>query len=58
MQIQTTKYFEKKYDKLDKKEQACVRDALGVFVEDPFYRSLNNHALKGKYIGLRSINAK
>lgn len=50
------KSFDKQYAKLTskQKEQATVRIAL--FIDNLSDPTLNNHGLKGKYAGYRSIN--
>ena len=50
------KNFERQYQKLNKKRQEKVKRCLGVFLENPFYSSLNNHPLRGKYLDYRSID--
>jgi hypothetical protein len=45
MIIRLNKRFEKMYDKLDKKEQLSVRNALAIFADDPFFPLLRNHEL-------------
>ena len=47
--------FEKDYLKLRTPEKAKVKERIGVFAGDPFEPTLENHALKGKYEGYRSI---
>ncbi|MFA5755372.1 MAG: type II toxin-antitoxin system mRNA interferase toxin, RelE/StbE family [Candidatus Paceibacterota bacterium] len=46
--------FEKKYKKLKEKEK--LKQKINIFISDEFDPTLNNHSLKGKYIGYRSIN--
>jgi len=48
--------FIKQLKKAPKSIQVSVRERLGMFVSDTFSPLLNNHALKGKYQGGRSIN--
>ncbi|MFA5742839.1 MAG: type II toxin-antitoxin system mRNA interferase toxin, RelE/StbE family [Candidatus Paceibacterota bacterium] len=50
------KNFEKNYQKFGKAEKEKIKDRLGIFIDDPFDRRLNNHPLKGKYEDYRSIN--
>lgn len=50
------KNFDKQYQKLSPKQKAKVKERLTLFLENPFDVQLNNHPLKGKYIGYRSIN--
>lgn len=56
MKIGYHRNFEKRYQKLDKKKQALVRERIALFADDEFHPLLNNHALRGKYQGYRSIN--
>jgi addiction module RelE/StbE family toxin len=56
MIIQTTKSFDKQYAKLTARNKGQFKDRLGVFVRNPFDATLRNHALKGKYLGYRSID--
>lgn len=56
MVIQTTKAFDKQYARLDFKVKTSFKRRLGVFRTNPFDVSLRNHALKGKYLGYRSID--
>lgn len=50
------KEFEKAFKKLDQKFQSKFRERLVLFERDEFDPVLNNHALKGRYLGYRSIN--
>lgn len=56
MKIKLHKKFTKQFSKLNKKEKLKCKNRLNLFLDDPFNKSLNNHALRGKYKGLRSIN--
>ena len=56
MKIKLHKKFTKQFSKLNQKEKLKCRERLSIFLEDPFNEALNNHALQGKYRGLRSIN--
>ena len=56
MIIKTTKSFDKQYLKLAPKQQDRFKDRLGIFRLTPFDPILRNHALKGKYLGYRSID--
>lgn len=56
MNISSNKDFEKDYKKLPDKVQKRFKERILLFREDPFDPILNNHALKGKYSGYRSIN--
>lgn len=50
------KDFKKKYRKLSPKIVEKLDDRLKLFSADEFNPLLNNHALKGKWLGYRSIN--
>ena len=56
MTIVFHKNFKKQYKKLTKgeKQRFCFR--LAVFESNPFNIILNNHPLRGKFDGYRSIN--
>ena len=56
MNIRLHKKFEKKYVKLRKQEKEKFKQRRDIFLENPYDPVLNNHALQGKYLGLRSIN--
>ena len=56
MIIQTTKNFDKQYSKLNLKVKGQFKNRIEVFSADPFDVILRNHALKGKYLGYRSID--
>lgn len=56
MKIILHKNFEKEYKKLNKKEQDKFKERISIFIKNPFDITLNNHLLKGKYKGYRSIN--
>jgi len=56
MIIKTTKHFDKQYAKLSPKLKQQFNTRLTVFVTDPFSEAFRNHALKGKYLGYRSID--
>jgi addiction module RelE/StbE family toxin len=56
MIIKTTKHFDKQYAKLSPKLKQQFNTRLTVFVRDPFDVALRNHALKGRYLGYRSID--
>lgn len=49
--------FRKKYRKLPKKIANKFDERLTLFKKEEFHPILNNHALKGKWFGYRSINA-
>ena len=48
--------FTKGFKKLSPKLKKRFQDRLEIFEEDGFDPVLNNHALKGKWLGYRSIN--
>ena len=56
MVIQTTKAFDKQYTKINAKIKAAFKGRVEVFKTNPFDTKLRNHALKGKYLGYRSID--
>ena len=56
MNIQTTKTFDKQYSKLNLKIKKKFKNRLELFCTKPFDVSLKNHALKGHYLGYRSID--
>jgi addiction module RelE/StbE family toxin len=56
MIIQATKSFDKQYAKLSPKIKGRFKDRIALFRKNPFDADLRNHALKGKYLGYRSID--
>lgn len=48
--------FKKQLQKVPEKIQSAFYYRLGVFQKNPFDPQLRNHALKGKYLGYRSID--
>lgn len=56
MVIGTTKAFDKQYTKLNFKIKIAFKQRVEVFKANPFDTKLRNHALKGKYLGYRSID--
>jgi mRNA-degrading endonuclease YafQ of YafQ-DinJ toxin-antitoxin module len=56
MVIETTKAFDKQYAKLNLKVKTSFKRRVELFKVNPFDISLRNHALKGKYLGYRSID--
>ncbi|MGH7142493.1 MAG: type II toxin-antitoxin system RelE/ParE family toxin [Candidatus Saccharimonadales bacterium] len=56
MVIETTKAFDKQYAKLNVKIKTAFKGRVELFKGNPFNRRLRNHALKGKYLGHRSID--
>lgn len=56
MKILFHKNFKKRYEKLTLSEQGRFKERRDLFLQNPFYPSLKNHALHGAYKGCRSIN--
>lgn len=56
MVIGTTKAFDKQYSKLNLKVKTSFKSRVTLFKANPFDTNLRNHALKGKYLGYRSID--
>ena len=56
MIIETTKNFDKQYSKLNEKTKALFKNRITIFKDNPFDSRLRNHALKGRYLGYRSID--
>ena len=56
MIIQTTKSFDKQYAKINVAHKQHFKDSLTMFTRNPFDPTLRNHALKGRYLGYRSID--
>ncbi len=56
MNIQFHNNFNKQFQKLRIKERERVKEKIKIFIRTPFDNALNNHPLKGKYKGYRSIN--
>ncbi len=56
MIIQLHKTFKKQYEKLTQAQKIKFKERRNIFLQDEFNPILNNHALKGKYQGYRSIN--
>ena len=50
------KKFKKEYKTLRKGERIKVQARLEIFVANPYQAVLNNHPLKGKYEGYRSLS--
>jgi addiction module RelE/StbE family toxin len=57
MIIYRTKRFEKSYKKLSSQNKLLADKAIRLFVQNTSDPKLKNHALKGKYSGLRSFSA-
>ena len=56
MEITTTRSFDKQYAKLNIKIKSSFKKRLQIFKDNPFDEVLRNHALKGNYLGYRSID--
>lgn len=54
--IKLHKNFIKQYQKLRLSEKIKFKERRNLFLQDEFNPILNNHPLKGKYLGYRSIN--
>jgi addiction module RelE/StbE family toxin len=48
--------FKNKYSELEKKIRNKFKERISIFIFDEFNPILNNHSLRGKYLGYRSIN--
>lgn len=57
MRIDYHKQFIKQFDRLERRDQVAVTDAIDRFRINPFDHSLHNHQLKGSMKGSRSISA-
>lgn len=58
MIVRFHKHFEKQYKKLRQQEKDKFQKRLKIFLQDEFDPILDNHPLKGKYFGFRSIDVK
>jgi addiction module RelE/StbE family toxin len=58
MRIRFHKNFEKQYKKLPTEAKNKFQERLRIFLKDEFNPILNNHALKGKHQGYRSLNVR
>lgn len=56
MRITFHRKFKKNIKKQPRKVQIKFKKRHKLFKKDQFHHSLNNHSLKGKYYGIRSIN--
>lgn len=56
MVIETTKAFDKQYAKLNLRVKTAFKQRVEMFRANPFDSRLRNHALKGRYLGYRSID--
>lgn len=55
-EIDFTKNFLKQFDKLRENQKTRFYEHLEIFKINPHDKVLRNHALKGKYLGYRSID--
>ncbi len=55
--VKLHKDFEKQLAKLPKHRRDKVIEAIELFLDKPMAPSLRNHALKGQWVGYRSISA-
>jgi len=56
MKVLFHRSFKKKYKRVPVKIGHQFNERLFIFISEPFNKQLNNHALRGKYEGYRSIN--
>ena len=56
MTIHLHRDFKKRFQTLKSGEQRAFQDRRDLFMSDQFHHLLNNHALKGRWNGWRSIN--
>lgn len=56
MDVRLSNTFRKQYRKADHKVQQAFKKRLHIFMQDPYHPLLNNHKLKGRYQGMRSIS--
>ena len=56
MQILLHKNFKKNYKKLTPAQKAKFKERRNLFLREKFDPLLNNHALKGEWLGCRSIS--
>ncbi len=56
MQYISSKKFDKQFSKFsDKVKNQCI-EKIEIFMQNPYYETLNNHNLGGKYRGCKSID--
>ncbi|MEO6760796.1 MAG: type II toxin-antitoxin system mRNA interferase toxin, RelE/StbE family [Candidatus Saccharimonadales bacterium] len=55
MDVDFTRAFNKQFEKLIRKKQDQVRQAVALFLQDTATPSLHNHGLTGEWQGFRSI---
>lgn len=56
MIVHLHKNFKKHYKKLTESQKRKFKERRNLFIQDEFHPTLNNHPLRGKYQGYRSIN--
>lgn len=56
MNIFYSKKFVKSFEKLPMKLKKKVSEKIELFIQNRFDEALNNHSLKGGFVGLRSIS--
>lgn len=56
MNLRYHKQFQKQFSDLTPNQQRLCQRQIEFFEQSPFHPSLNNHPLRGKYVGYRSIN--
>ena len=56
MRVVFHKRFDKSYGRCPPKIREQFKARLGIFLEEPFYPLLENHALHGEWADFRSIN--
>ncbi len=54
--IEFTKSFEKQFKVLKPSQKNRFYERLEIFKKNPYEKVLRDHALKGKYLGYRSID--
>lgn len=57
MDVDFTRAFNKQFAKLPHKKQLQAKAVIALFLQDVATTSLRNHALKGEWLGYRSISA-
>lgn len=56
MYVRFSRHFVRQYDRVGPKLKTAFQERLELFMANPFNPVLNNHPLKGRYQGYRSIN--
>jgi addiction module RelE/StbE family toxin len=57
MNVDYSKSFDEQFRNLSRLNKQSVRDAVELFIDEPFHISLRNHPLKEQWRGYRSISA-